>query len=96
MKRFEPRAFGRSMPILKRSTNVKVILEEREEGKNRTEVNKKARNRDYQGCGSNGRRIVAKEEKKKARNRSMIGRKKRSQRRLCVLSKRYFRERLLK
>jgi len=41
IKRFEPRAFGRSMPILKRSTNVKVILEEREEGKNRQEVTKK-------------------------------------------------------
>ncbi len=41
IKRFEPRAFGRSMPILKRSTNVKVILEEREEGKNRQDVTKK-------------------------------------------------------
>lgn len=40
LKRFEPRAFGRSMPILKRSANVKVILEEREEGKNRTSVSK--------------------------------------------------------
>ncbi|MDQ5902107.1 MAG: large subunit ribosomal protein [Patescibacteria group bacterium] len=64
MKRFEPRAFGRSMPILKRSTNVKVILEEREEGKNRTEVNKKSEIVTIKDAAAT-EEIVVKEEKKK-------------------------------
>lgn len=64
MKRFEPRAFGRSMPILKRSTNVKVILEEREEGKNRTEVNTKPEIVTIKDAAAT-EEIVVKEEKKK-------------------------------
>ncbi len=64
MKRFEPRAFGRSMPILKRSTNVKVILEEREEGKNRTEVNTKSEIVTIKDAAAT-EEIAVKEEKKK-------------------------------
>lgn len=35
MKRWMPKAFGRAGRILKRSSNIKVVLEERVEGKNR-------------------------------------------------------------
>lgn len=65
MKRFEPRAFGRSMPILKRSTNVKVILEEREEGKNRKETSNKQEIVTIKDATAT-EEIVTKEEKKKA------------------------------
>ncbi len=65
MKRFELRAFGRSMPILKRSTNVKVILEEREEGKNRKETNNKQEIVTIKDATAT-EEIVTKEEKKKA------------------------------
>ena len=64
MKRFEPRAFGRSMPILKRSTNVKVILEEREEGKNRKKTDKKPEIVTIKDAAAT-EDIVVKEERKK-------------------------------
>jgi hypothetical protein len=35
MKRWMPKAFGRAGKILKRSSNIKLVLEERVEGKNR-------------------------------------------------------------
>lgn len=41
IKRFTPKAFGRATPIIRRSSNVKIILEEREEGKNRRSVETK-------------------------------------------------------
>ena len=40
IKRFTPKAFGRATPIIRRSSNVKIVLEEREEGKNRRVVDK--------------------------------------------------------
>ena len=40
IKRFTPKAFGRATPIIRRSSNVKIVLEEREEGKNRRVVEK--------------------------------------------------------
>ncbi len=40
IKRFTPKAFGRATPIIRRSSNVKIVLEEREEGKNRRTVEK--------------------------------------------------------
>ncbi|MDP3957628.1 MAG: 50S ribosomal protein L22 [bacterium] len=36
LKRWLPRAFGRATPLLRRGSNVTVILEEKIEGKNRT------------------------------------------------------------
>lgn len=36
LKRWLPRAFGRATPLLRRGSNVMIILEERIEGKNRT------------------------------------------------------------
>jgi large subunit ribosomal protein L22 len=65
MKRFEPRAFGRSMPILKRSANIKVILEEREEGKNRRETVKKPEIVTIKDAAATEEITTAKEEKKK-------------------------------
>lgn len=37
LQRWLPRAFGRATPLIRRGSNVKLILEERIEGKNRTE-----------------------------------------------------------
>ncbi|MDD2767033.1 MAG: 50S ribosomal protein L22 [Candidatus Moranbacteria bacterium] len=37
LKRWLPRAFGRATPLLHRGSNVTIILEEKIEGKNRTE-----------------------------------------------------------
>ncbi len=37
LERWLPRAFGRATPLIRRGSNVTVILEERIEGKNRTE-----------------------------------------------------------
>lgn len=37
LERWLPRAFGRATPLLRRGSNVTIILEERVEGKNRTE-----------------------------------------------------------
>lgn len=37
LQRWLPRAFGRATPLLRRGSNVTVILEEKVEGKNRTE-----------------------------------------------------------
>jgi len=37
LQRWLPRAFGRATPLLRRGSNVTIILEERVEGKNRTE-----------------------------------------------------------
>lgn len=37
LERWLPRAFGRATPLLRRGSNVTIILEERIEGKNRTE-----------------------------------------------------------
>lgn len=65
MKRFEPRAFGRSMPILKRSANVKVILEEREEGRNRKKTLKKQEIVTIKDAAAT-EDIIVKEEKKKS------------------------------
>jgi large subunit ribosomal protein L22 len=40
LKRWLPRAFGRATPLLRRGSNVTIILEEKIEGKNRTEKKK--------------------------------------------------------
>lgn len=40
LERWLPRAFGRATPLLRRGSNVTIILEERIEGKNRTEKKK--------------------------------------------------------
>ena len=40
LKRWSPRAFGRATPLLRRGSNVTIILEERVAGKNRTEKKK--------------------------------------------------------
>ena len=40
LKRWSPRAFGRATPLLRRGSNVTIILEERIAGKNRTEKKK--------------------------------------------------------
>jgi large subunit ribosomal protein L22 len=37
LERWLPRAFGRATPLIRRGSNVMIILEERVEGKNRTE-----------------------------------------------------------
>ena len=37
LERWLPRAFGRATPLIRRGSNVMIILEERIEGKNRTE-----------------------------------------------------------
>jgi large subunit ribosomal protein L22 len=37
LERWLPRAFGRATPLIRRGSNVTIILEERIEGKNRTE-----------------------------------------------------------
>lgn len=37
LKRWLPRAFGRATPLLKRSSKITIILEEKIEGKNRTQ-----------------------------------------------------------
>lgn len=42
LKRWLPRAFGRATPLLRRGSNVTVILEEKIEGKNRTTKKKEA------------------------------------------------------
>jgi len=41
LKRWLPRAFGRATPLLHRGSNVTIILEEKIEGKNRTEKKEK-------------------------------------------------------
>lgn len=40
LERWLPRAFGRATPLIRRGSNVTIILEERVEGKNRTEKKK--------------------------------------------------------
>lgn len=40
LKRWLPRAFGRATPLLRRGSNVTIVLEEKIEGKNRTEKKK--------------------------------------------------------
>ncbi len=40
LQRWLPRAFGRATPLLRRGSNVTLILEEKVEGKNRTEKKK--------------------------------------------------------
>lgn len=48
MKRWMPKAFGRAGRILKRSSNMKIVLEERVEGKNRKsqeQINKERKER---------------------------------------------------
>ncbi len=40
LERWLPRAFGRATPLIRRGSNVMIILEERIEGKNRTEKKK--------------------------------------------------------
>lgn len=73
LKRWMPRSHGKAFSILKRHCHVEIILNEREEGKNRVEVKrKKAKTISYQELKKiteQADKILEKQEQKKSKER---------------------------
>lgn len=72
LKRWQPRAFGRANQILHRLSNVSLVVEERIEGLNRTEVRKAETKKAVEPKKAEGKAVLAADERKETKKDASV------------------------